>query len=878
MNMILSAVVGATLALSAVHASAQTRPAEKQVALAIQSETLADALMQWAEQTGFKLMSPHMELARQLPAPRLQGMYSAQHSLEALLAGTPFTYAWVAEGAVTITAARPRKSRPRTSKVAPLTAAYERVAASSDASAQGIVRPRGAASSEVGRILDDLGEVVVTGSYIPGSAGASPVHVYDSKDIERSGYPTLQQFIRSIPQNFGGGASELASVAHSDPSSVSIPGDNAANLRGLGPGATLTLVNGRRMASAGTGAYVDLSLIPLSAIERVEVMTDGASALYGSDAVAGVINFILKDDFQGAETLADHAVVSEGSYTSTRLSQLLGRNWNGGNVMLAYDHTEQSNLNGADRSFAPTATAARDLTPRTNRNSVLASADVAITDSLGLHAMGLYADAQVQATNVLGAASSNDAENAYGSAALTYELSPAWSVELAADWGRYRIGEIGRVGSVVALNRLTETKQASADALLRGEILSLPAGAIGLAVGIGYREEDFEQRDRSTGSTIVSGDRDVESMFSEVNVPLFSAQNRRTFLEELTLSLAARSERYSDFGDTTNPKFGVRWRPHDDLLLRATTGESFRAPTLFMAGSSSQAVVFPLQDPSSVPPSTVSLILLGASPDLDPETADAKSFGFDYAPSLLPGGRMSLTWFETEYTARIQAPATTFLTMLVNEPAFADFVVRNPSTAQVNDAITAADQFLNPIGLPLGAVRAIVDDRVQNVASVEASGFEFEASYAFDTRVGRAEARLGGQYLSEFKLRPTSTSPELDLADTIFNPPRLRGLATLVWSTSALTTALTVNHTNDYKNTAVVPTGQVDALTTVDLHASYLFGSKGPAWLAGFQIGVNVMDVFDSSPSEAPGTLAGYDATNASPLGRVISAQLRKRW
>lgn len=878
MKMILSAVVGATLALSAVHASAQGRPAEKEVALAIESQTLADALMQWAEQTGFKLMSPHMELAKQLPAPRLHGTYSAQRSLEELLAGTPFTYAWVADGAVTITAVRPRKSRPRTSKMAPLTPTRERVAASSDARAQARARPRGAASSEVGRVLDDLGEIVVTGTYIRGGAGASPVHVYDRKDIERSGYPTLQQFMRSIPQNFGGGASELASVAQSDPSSISIPGDNAANLRGLGAGATLTLVNGRRMAPAGTGAYVDLSLIPLNAIERVEVMTDGASALYGSDAVAGVVNFILKDDFQGAETLVDHAVVTEGNYSSTRLSQLLGRNWDRGNVMLSYDHTEQSNLSGADRSFAPPVTAARDLTPRTNRNSVLASADVSITDSLDLHTMGLYADAEVQSTNVLGFASDNKAENVYGAATLTYEFSPSWSVELAADWGRYRIGELGRIGAVLALNSLTRTRQSSADALLRGEILSLPAGEMGLAVGVGYREEDFDRRDRITGVTAASGDRDVESAFVEVSVPLFSPQNRRALLEDLTLNLAARSERYSDFGDTTNPKFGVRWRPHDDLLLRATTGESFRAPTLLIAGSPSQAVVFPLQDPRSTPPSTVSLVLLGARPDLEPETADSKSFGFDYSPSWLPRSRLSLTWFETDYTDRIQAPATTFVTMLVDEPIFADFIVRNPTAAQVSDAITAADQFLNPIGLPLSAVRAIVDDQVQNVASVDVSGFDFEASYMFDTRVGSAEARLAGQYLSEFKLRPTSTSRELNLADTILNPPKLRGLASLVWSTEALTTAVTINHTNDYKNTAVIPVGQVDALTTVDVHASYLFGNKGPGWLAGFQLGVNVMDVFDSSPSEAPGTLAGYDATNASPLGRVVSAQLRKRW
>ncbi len=136
-----------------------------------------------------------------------------------------------------------------------------------------------------------LEEIVVTGSAIKrvDLDNALPVQVLTAADIERTGVTNAAQIMTRIPAMQG----------------FTTPGDSVggdgggiqtANLRGIGDQYTLTLLNGRRMAPADSGSSIDLSNIPLAAVKRVEILTDGASALYGADAIAGVLNFILLDE------------------------------------------------------------------------------------------------------------------------------------------------------------------------------------------------------------------------------------------------------------------------------------------------------------------------------------------------------------------------------------------------------------------------------------------------------------------------------------------------------------------------------------------------------------------------------------------------------
>jgi iron complex outermembrane recepter protein len=137
-----------------------------------------------------------------------------------------------------------------------------------------------------------MSEITVTGTRIRGQApvGANLI-VLDRNDIDQSGYATAAQLLSALPQNFNGGPTEsTAGFSTRNNANLNQAFGSSVNLRGLGADSTLVLLNGQRPAMAGLGgAFADISMIPSSVIKRVEVLADGASALYGSDAVAGVV-------------------------------------------------------------------------------------------------------------------------------------------------------------------------------------------------------------------------------------------------------------------------------------------------------------------------------------------------------------------------------------------------------------------------------------------------------------------------------------------------------------------------------------------------------------------------------------------------------------
>ena len=149
--------------------------------------------------------------------------------------------------------------------------------------------------------------VEITGSSIKraDSETALPISIITRADIDRTGATTAQDLVGLIPSVFGGlvVASNVGSTGNA----------SSAGMRGLDPKYTLVLLNGRRVANYAFGnSPVDLNSIPLSAVERVEVLRDGASAIYGADAVAGVINFILRKDYQGLEVSGYANKVTQG--------------------------------------------------------------------------------------------------------------------------------------------------------------------------------------------------------------------------------------------------------------------------------------------------------------------------------------------------------------------------------------------------------------------------------------------------------------------------------------------------------------------------------------------------------------------------------------
>ena len=206
----------------------------------------------------------------------------------------------------------------------------------------------------------ELEAVEVTGSHIRGAPVAAPLLSLDREDLERTGQVTIADALRALPQNFGGGASEATVNTGGDRLARNATFGSALNLRGLGNNATLVLINGRRMAGSGTfGDFVDVSTIPTGAVQRVEVLLDGASAIYGSDAVGGVVNIITRQNFSGAETRLLGGVGTAGEPAQAQISQTFGRRWSNGSVFFAYELQRRDNLNGDDRDFTRSA----DLRP-----------------------------------------------------------------------------------------------------------------------------------------------------------------------------------------------------------------------------------------------------------------------------------------------------------------------------------------------------------------------------------------------------------------------------------------------------------------------------------------------------------------------------------
>jgi iron complex outermembrane receptor protein len=195
-------------------------------------------------------------------------------------------------------------------------------------------------------------KIEVTGSSIKRTAkeGALPVTTISKEDIQRSGATTAQDLINLIPSNFGGTVTS---------NSVGYPGvASTANLRSLGAKYTLVLLNGRRVANYAFGnSVIDLNSIPLSVIERVEVLRDGASAIYGADAVAGVINFITKKNFTGLEAATYQTHVAAGGGNTQTYTATLGfgdLDTNRYNAFISAYHEDDQRLRAVDRDFAKT--------------------------------------------------------------------------------------------------------------------------------------------------------------------------------------------------------------------------------------------------------------------------------------------------------------------------------------------------------------------------------------------------------------------------------------------------------------------------------------------------------------------------------------------
>lgn len=770
---------------------------------------------------------------------------------------------------------------------------------------------KNAIASEAPNQKEEIDQIIVTGTNIRGIAlDSSPTFVFDWEDIEKSGFLSTEQFIRSIPQVFGGGVNSA--------SARGVPGDfesrsnttnaGSINLRGLGAGATLTLLNGRRLAPAGTtGGFADISAIPLTAIARIEALTDGASSIYGGDAVAGVVNFVLRDDFEGAETRVNYGFVTEGDLNQIRASQTVGANWGSGNGLVSYEFFDQDALLASEKEFAREALPSETLLPEQRRHSVTAVLSQSLTDAITLRANGFYANRDSFSANngdrVLRVRTSNT-EQFLASASLEYETFADWRVVLGGDYSEINTDAFNE-SSFIASGAMaqtrepaTEASQASIDIKADGSLFELTGGAARLAIGAAYRDEAFEGLE--AGAPVLNGDRQVWAAFAELFLPIVSEQNPLPGIERLEINASARYDDYSDFGSSTNPKVGILWSPFSNLNIRGSYSRSFNPPDLGVAADTQARAVADFADnPANPAVSDVPFLAISSAAvaNLTAENSRAFTAGIDYEVDIGPGrAAISSTYYNIDFKDRIGAVPRPRGFRRNNQLAiFLDAFP--PETVTLDPSLEATQSIINAVssnggevliadGIDLSNIDFIVDRRTRNLFSAQTEGIDFNIRYDVDTDFGAFNASLNANYIINLSTQAFATAPVIETFNRAFNPVDLRMRGGVGWTHKGWRVSSFVNYTDNYFEAIADGEAPIDAWTTVDLNIGYEFDDSAdvPA-LKNTRLSLSVLNLFDQDPpavlndvDRAGFSPASFDSANAEPLGRFISFAITKRF
>jgi outer membrane receptor protein involved in Fe transport len=893
-GILLLAIFAAVFSLDASRATAgATSPTRSEIKshFDLPAESLDKALRDLAVQANCNI-SYEPSVVAGLQAPPISGEFTVSRALSLLLRGTTLRAVNVNENTIQILERTQSTSRDapngHSKNGAPAgTDAPSPAAPSADADSNNSIVPANKSR--------DLEEIVVTGTHIRGVSIASPVIEVGREEIDRSGYTSIADVMLSLPQNFGGGYNAATMVGNTQVSrDASNPtGASAPNLRGLGPGSTLTLVDGHRMASGLPDGGADISSIPLDAIERIEVVTDSASAIYGSDAVAGVVNIILKRNYDGATTSLSYGIAPDGGGTEKRASQLFGTHWASGDALIAYEYKHQDAVYARARDFTSSALDPNSLLPETQSNAVTLSATQELSTMGSAFVDGLYI---ARDANQFVSAPQFGAPNESPSTLRKYAVATGLNFNLMNDWKATlfaNLAEDATDSNIIDLTKPSTTLEAverflgtmrSLEVNANGGIATLPSGVVRLAVGAGYRKEGFSEAIGFNSASAVNaadGRRNVRYGFGELSMPLVR-HSQRAGLNSLDLVVSGRSERYSDFGEKTVPKVGLVYVPTSSLKLRSTWGKAFKAPNLYDMNGTSQLLVLGLPSQVSSTGSATALVRYGGNPNLQPETAESWSFGADYASPGLNGLQVSTTFFDIKYTNRIASIANFFTAL--TDPANAFFVTPSPSQGLAQSVYDSypASQIFNETGAPFdpSKIGAIVDGREINVASQTVRGADLNIGYEMGSGSDTGLLFLNGTYL-DLTQKDTPQQSAQTLSGQAFYPPKFRIRGGATWKLNAWALTGIVNYLPRETNNQVTPFQSVGSWTTVD--ASLRFAPALPGILSGLHFSLAAINIFDRDPPFVllPPTVAlglTYDSANTNPMGRFLSLRISKEW
>lgn len=825
---------------------------------------LAAALDRFAEQSGLQIISG--KSLQRIEVSALQGPFTPEEALGRLLQGSGFTYQRL-NAQTFVLKKQPTPSEPKRRTEVQRT-------------------PDAAQSPE--REIQDVESITVTGTRIRGGSTPSPVITIGAENIQEEGFTDLGQVIRSIPQNFGGGQNPgvAAGAWAGGYYNENVTGGSAANLRGIGQDATLTLLNGRRMSYGGYGQGVDISAIPAEAVDRIEILTDGASAIYGSDAVGGVVNVKLRRDFDGVAVGAGYGEATEGGLATHEYTVTAGATWSTGGLIATGKNASNDPIYADQRDYTRDMYHPSSLYQRGDVRSGLLSMHQSFGSGIELHLETLRTERDKH--TVYGYPANyfqypTDTTTSLISPGITFSLPNDWSLNVGAAFGKdktnfYAHGVDKETGTTILNNSYSYgNKSRIYEADAEGPLFTLPGGDARLAVGVGYRYNDFVYLYNDSASA--DGDEGSRFAYVELNLPLVSPSQDVAGVHRLGFTSAVRTEDYDSYGRVTTPKIGLIYSPSADWTLKASWGKSFKTPTLYQSYIGQFSYLYPATTfgGAGYSPDATVLYLNGGNLTLTPERARTWSTSIAFHPEALSGLEAELTGFHIDYIDRIIVPITSSSEVL-SSSIYDEFVTHHP-TAEEQAEVFASTEFANYTGSPYDAnsLVAIIDNRFVNAARQRIKGVDLSGSYRFDLANSRLAVRGSVSWLDS-KQALTSTSIFSDVAGILFYPTKVNSRVGVVWSQEGFTASIFGNYKSGVRNTADGTKGA--SFTTFDLTLRYDAGERGSV-LAGMAFEVSAQNLLNRKPPFYDVTSlynAPYDSTNYSAIGRYLSLSISKHW
>lgn len=412
-----------------------------------------------------------------------------------------------------------------------------------------------------------------------------------------------------------------------------------------------------------------------------------------------------------------------------------------------------------------------------------------------------------------------------------------------------------------------------------GDAYELPAGTLGIAAGIEYRKEDISFDPNSLTANFLtigntnfeptSGDRDVTELYAEAAVPILSGVPLASSLEA---ELAVRWSDYSDFGNTTNPKFGLKWRPIDELLLRGTYSEGFRAPSLrelWQGGQEDFAfLIDPCQDATNVgvvagcnvqsDPGVIQFLAIeGGNPDLKAEESTSYTFGAVWQPSMVDGLNFTVDYFNISVDNAVD-----------NNPQFIIDQFRDSGNVT----------FANRVTLDGANNIRLIDSTNLNLAKREVQGVDISADYTsqpYDW--GIMSLALATTNYFQYLDQADATAPKIDVVGDFVDDaaggrgsiPKWKLRTDLRWTRGPWDVTYTFNYVSELKakaaNASPDTTNVMFGWKTHDIQVNYTFAE----YVEGLRVTAGMKNIFDNDPPTSSESFNdNIDARTHNLLGR----------